>query len=306
MGGTVETLFREYKVYIKYVLLFSAAYLVKCVFEFLYNRSAAGQDTRQVEETADEADSPLYEASGKSVVEDSQGNYFYDKYLTDTESEKNVHIPFSLPRFEPEEMKKRARDFYELVNKRRSCRFFSPDPVPRDVLEQCILAAGTSPSGAHTEPWQFVVVYNKEDRLAIREIVEDEEKVNYERRMGKNWLQDLAKIKTTFVKEYISDADCIILVFKSPFHYKNGVKHNNWYYEASVSISVGILLCALNNVGLVTVTSTPMNCGPAIRRLLGRPEHEKLAFLLPVGYPANSATVPDLHRKPLDKICTFI
>ncbi|XP_063693890.1 uncharacterized protein LOC134825581 [Bolinopsis microptera] len=301
------SLLKEYKVYVKYLILFSLAYLVKCVFEYLYNRSSilnnvADSSAPNVIESGDKADSPLFDNSDKTVVEESQGDYFYNKYLTDTESEKNIHIPFSLPRFEVDEMKTRARQFYEVVNTRRSCRFFSPDPVPRDVLEHCILAAGTSPSGAHTEPWQFVVVYNKEDREIIREIVEDEEKVNYERRMGKKWLQDLAKIKTTFVKEYISEADCIILVFKEPFHYKDNVKHNNWYYEASVSISVGILLCALNNVGLVTVTSTPMNCGPAIRRLLGRPDHEKLAFLLPVGYPATSATVPALKRKTIDQI----
>ena len=280
---SVETLLKEYRTLVKYAVLLFAAYIVRCLFQYLYNRSIR-EKTNSL--------SPVAELNN------------YDKYSKNVESEK--HIPFTLPRYEVDEMRTRARQFYEQANKRRSCRYFSSDPVPRDVVEQCILALGTSPSGAHTEPWKLVVVYSMEEKLAIRQIVEEEEKVNYERRMGRDWVQDLAKFGTNCVKEYISEADCIILVFKEPFHYKDGVKNNNWYYECSVSISVGILLCALNNVGLVTVTSTPMNSGPAIRRLLNRPSHEKLAFLLPVGYPSTTATVPDLKRKSLSEICTFI
>lgn len=302
----VFTRLKDYRLYVKYLILFFAACFVRRVFEYLYTLNTP-RETSSVELAAQNTDTPLFEdktAPGEDTV--TNGNYFYSKYLGDITSDDNQPIPFSLPRYDSADMLERARSFYHSVNQRRSCRYFSSDPVPREVIEQCILAAGTSPSGAHTEPWHFVVVCAAEERRLIREIVEEEERVNYERRMGRSWLQDIARIKTSYVKEYISDAPFVILVFKEPYHIREGVKHNNWYYEASVSISVGILLCALNNVGLVTVTSTPMNCGPAIRRLLNRPEHEKLAFLLPVGYPSSTATVPDLKRKQLSQISTFI
>lgn len=137
----------------------------------------------------------------------------------------------------------------------------------------------------------------------VRLIIEEEEELNYRQRMGDKWVQDLSKLKTNWIKDYLDEAPYLILVFKQTYGIMSGNKKKTHYYnEISVSISCGILLAALQNVGLVTVTSTPLNCGPRLRVLLQRPVNEKLLMLLPVGYPAPNATVPDLARKPLDKI----
>eukprot|EP00064_Thunnus_orientalis_P007263 superscaffoldBa00000794_g7283 len=163
--------------------------------------------------------------------------------------------------------------------------------------------AGTAPSGAHTEPWTFIVVSDPETKHQVRLIVEEEEEVNYRQRMGDKWVHDLAKLRTNWIKEYLDEAPYLILIFKQTYGIlPNGKKKTHYYNEISVSISCGILLAALQNVGLVTVTSTPLNCGPQLRLLLKRPANEKLLMLLPVGYPASDATVPDLNRKPLDDI----
>ncbi|XP_047344238.1 iodotyrosine deiodinase 1 isoform X3 [Vespa velutina] len=166
---------------------------------------------------------------------------------------------------------------------------------------------GTAPSGAHTEPWSFVVVSNKTMKSRIREIVEREEEINYKKRMGKKWTSDLRPLRTNWIKEYLTTAPYLILVFKQVYGFlPNGKRKVHYYNEMSVSIACGILLTAIEYTGLVTLTSTPLNCGPAIRALLARPINEKLVLLLPVGYPAKDATVPDLQRKSLSEILTEI
>lgn len=223
------------------------------------------------------------------------------------EEEDTPHVPYSPERYLEDAMVERSQDFYSVMNQRRSVRFISPEPVPREVINNVIRTAGTAPSGAHTEPWTFVVVSDPETKHQIRLIVEEEEEVNYRQRMGDKWVLDLAKLKTNWIKEYLDVAPYLILIFKQTYGIlPNGKKKTHYYNEISVCISCGILLAALQNVGLVTVTSTPLNCGPQLRQLLKRPINEKLLMLLPVGYPASDATVPDLKRKQLDDIMVHI
>ncbi|XP_071941765.1 iodotyrosine deiodinase-like [Antedon mediterranea] len=210
-------------------------------------------------------------------------------------------------RYPTDEMLTRSRNFYEEMNKRRSVRFFSDEPVALNVIENVLLTAGTAPSGAHTEPWFFAVVSNPEVKSSIREIVEEEEQINYAKRMGQKWLDDLEVIKTTWRKPYIDTAPYVIVVFKQVYGLKkDGTRIVHYYNEMSSSICVGFLLAALQNAGLATVTSTPMNAGPRLRQLLGRPVNEKAILLLPVGFPSNDATVPNFHRKPLEELMVTI
>ncbi|XP_055043849.2 iodotyrosine deiodinase [Misgurnus anguillicaudatus] len=231
-----------------------------------------------------------------------------DNDWTESENEDNLtHIPYTPPRYAAAEMLERSEKFYSLMNLRRSVRFISPEPVPREVINNVIRAAGTAPSGAHTEPWTFVVVSDADVKHKIREIVEEEEEINYKQRMGDNWVHDLKRLRTNWVKEYLDIAPYLILIFKQTYGVlPNGKKKTHYYNEISVSISCGILLAALQHVELVTVTTTPLNCGPQLRSLLQRPANEKLLMLLPVGYPASDATVPDLKRKDLNDIMVSV
>ena len=199
-------------------------------------------------------------------------------------------------------MKLHSLTFYEHLNKRRSIRDLSSDPIPMEIIENIIRAAGTSPSGAHSEPWTFVVVKDPKIKSQIREIIEQEEYLNYDRRMGEKWVKDLQFVGTTHEKPYLEEAPYLILVFKQIYHIEDGVRYAHYYYEISTAIACGILVTAIHNAGLVTVVTTPLNSGVALKELLGRPENEKLMVLLPVGYPAEEAKVPDVQRKPLEKI----
>ncbi|NXL78213.1 IYD1 deiodinase, partial [Leptocoma aspasia] len=241
------------------------------------------------EDLKDGTDHPLQEEEGE---EEWQG------------LEENVaHVPFTGERYSEAEMIERSQAFYELLSKRRSVRFLSDEPVPREVIDNVIRTAGTSPSGAHTEPWTFVVVQDPYLKHKIREIVEEEEEINYKKRMGDRWVNDLKRLRTNWIKEYLDTAPYLILIFKQVYGcLPNGKKKTHYYNEISVSIACGILLAALQNAGLYTVTSTPLNCGPQLRVLLQRPANEKLLLLLPVGYPKKDATVPALTRKPLEDI----
>lgn len=212
-------------------------------------------------------------------------------------------IPFKFERIPEGEMLQRSKDFYLTLNKRRSIRFFSTDPIPSEVLENIVRAAGTAPSGAHCEPWTFVVVRDPKLKSQIRDIVEQEEYTNYDRRMGDKWVHDLQFINTTHEKSYLDDAPAIILVIKQQYHIdENQVKHPHYYFEISTAIAAGVLITAIHMAGLVTVTTTPLNAGVALRELLGRPSNEKVMLLLPVGYPSHDASVPDVKRKPLEDI----
>eukprot|EP00731_Ephydatia_muelleri_P029759 Em0021g282a len=212
-------------------------------------------------------------------------------------------IPYDFARVSEKDMIARSETFYQQMNKRRSIRHFSTDPVPLEVINNIIKTAGTSPSGAHSEPWTFVVVRDPQLKAKVRDIVEQEEYTNYDRRMGDKWVNDLKFVRTTHEKPYLEDAPYIILVFKQAYHIgPDGHKYIHYYYEMSTAIACGILVAAIHNAGLVTVTTTPLNAGSALRSLLGRPDNEKAMLLLPVGYPSRDATVPAVSRKPLNDI----
>ncbi|XP_055912443.1 iodotyrosine deiodinase [Eupeodes corollae] len=214
--------------------------------------------------------------------------------------EESEHIPFqgasmTLPGG--------AEDFYMVVNDRRSIRSFSNKPIPIEVIETCIKAAGTSPSGAHTEPWTFCVISEPSIKAQIREIIEAEEYLNYSQRMHRQWTADLRPLRTDHIKEYLTVAPYLILIFKQIYGFKaDGSRKQHYYNEISVSIATGILLCALQAAGLNSLVTTPLNCGPALRTLLNRPQNEKLLVLLPVGYASEDCKVPNLKRKALDDI----
>lgn len=172
------------------------------------------------------------------------------------------HVPYKPERLSDEEMLERSVAYYRHLNTRRSVRHFSSDPVPQKVIENIILTAGTSPSGAHSEPWTFVVVKDPEIKKQIREIVEQEEYLNYDRRMGDRWVRDLQFVRTTHEKPYLESAPYIIIVFKQAYHTgEDGTRHAHYYFEISTAIACGILVTAIHNAGLSTVTTTPLNAG---------------------------------------------
>ncbi|ELT95766.1 hypothetical protein CAPTEDRAFT_113387 [Capitella teleta] len=223
------------------------------------------------------------------------------------DEEETGHIPYSHTKYNESEMLERAVAFYNEMNSRRTVRDFSDRPVPIEVIKRIIHTAGTSPSGAHTEPWTYVVISNKEVKKQVRHIIEDEEEINYAKRMGQTWVDDLKVLRTNWEKPYLETAPYIIVVFKQSYGtHADGSRKVHYYNELSIAISVGIMLCAIQNAGLVTVTSTPMNSGPRLRTLLKRPANEKVVLLLPIGFAADDATVPDFKRKPIDDIMVSV
>ncbi|XP_066585038.1 iodotyrosine deiodinase isoform X2 [Prorops nasuta] len=274
-------------------------FVLSCVvFNLLLNRSKA-KNTEKTTKRGEKFEDPADESEEEILNNDNEEEPALPKNLE--------HVPYKYDKPTEQDLIDRARKFYELTNARRTLRFFSPDPVPKEVIREIIKAAGTSPSGAHTEPWTFVAISSLKAKSQIREIVEREEEINYRKRMGKKWTTDLQPLKTDWVKEYLTTAPYLILVFKQIYGIlPNGKRKVHYYHEMSVSIACGILITAIQFAGLVTLTSTPLNCGPAIRNLLERPANEKLVLLLPVGYPATNSTVPALRRKPLSEILVEI
>lgn len=217
--------------------------------------------------------------------------------------EDTAHIPYRPTKRSDEEILKRSKEYYELMAERRTVRLFSQEPIPQEVWDNLIKTAGTSPSGAHTEPWTFIVVQDTETKEAIRNIVEEEEELNYRKRMSRQWVTDLKPFATKPVKPYLSDAPALVLVFRQTHSWReDGKKRMHYYSEISTAIAAGILLTAIQYCGLVALTSTPLNCNARLRNLLSRPVNERLELLLPVGRPHKEATVPDLNRKTLDEI----
>ncbi|MBX2846239.1 MAG: nitroreductase family protein [Saprospiraceae bacterium] len=199
-------------------------------------------------------------------------------------------------------MLERSQAFYELLDQRRSIRFFSDKDVPVEVLENCIKAASTAPSGAHKQPWTFCLISNSEVKSAIRKAAEEEEYTNYNGRMSERWLEDLKKFGTDWEKPFLEIAPYLIIVFKKSYDLTEaGEKTNNYYVNESVGIATGMLLAALHNAGLATLTHTPspMNF---LAEVLERPKNEKAFLLIPVGYPTEDCTVPNIERKGLDDI----
>jgi len=217
-------------------------------------------------------------------------------------SPRYTPVPLQFDRLDPEEALARSREFTETMEARRSVRLFSPEPVPRELIDNALTVAGTAPSGAHQQPWTFALVSDPETKAKLREAAEKEERDFYERRATDEWKEAIEPIGTDWVKTHITDAPYVIVVFEQPWRPgPDGTKIKHYYVRESVGIAVGFLLAALQVSGLCALTHTPSPMG-FLRELLDRPENERPFILIPVGYPADNAIVPDLSRKPLDEI----
>lgn len=204
------------------------------------------------------------------------------------------------------EMERRARQLREEMQRRRSVRDFSGRPVPREVLEDCLRVAGSAPSGANLQPWHFVVVSDPGVKARIREEAEAEERRFYEERAPEEWLEKLEPLGTGPEKPYLETAPYLIVVFARSYGLdEEGEKVTHYYVQESVGIATGMLITALHRAGLVTLTHTPSPMG-FLREILDRPENERPYLLLPVGYPDPDAEVPELEKKDLDEITTWI
>lgn len=210
-------------------------------------------------------------------------------------------IPFRPTAYPPGEMLERSHSFYELMNRRRTVRDFSDKPVPAELIEQIILTASTAPSGANKQPWTFCLVSDPAIKKAIREAAEKEEYTNYHGRMSDEWLDDLKSLGTNWEKPFLETAPYLIVVFKKSWEQAGAEKLKNYYVMESVGLATGFLLAALHYAGLVALTHTPspMNF---LQEILKRPENEKPFLLIPVGYPAENAEVPDISRKSLEEV----
>jgi iodotyrosine deiodinase len=211
-------------------------------------------------------------------------------------------VPLVFERLPAEESVARSRGFLDLVRSRRSVRRFSREPVPPELVENAVAAAGTAPSGANLQPWTFVIISDADVKERIREAAEEAERDFYERLAPADWLEALRPLGTDFAKEHLTDAPYLIAVFEQAYGTDSaGRKRKHYYAKESVGIAVGLLLASLHAAGLVALTHTPSPMG-YLRRILERPRNERPFVLIPVGYPAEDCEVPDIARKPLDEI----
>ena len=208
--------------------------------------------------------------------------------------------------YPPGEMLRRASEFNAELQRRRTIRAFSPRPVAREVIEQCLLAAGSAPSGAHLQPWHFVAVSDPAVKANIRARAEAAEREFYNGVAPKEWLEALAPLGTDENKPYLETAPWLIAVFAQLWGVEpNGEHRKHYYVQESVGIASGFLIAALHHAGLATLTHTPSPMGFLAERL-GRPENERAVMLVVAGYPAEGARVPDIQRKPLGEIARFV
>jgi nitroreductase len=212
-------------------------------------------------------------------------------------------VVYESPRLAEEEMRRRASSFYGLMTERRSIRTFDTTAVPKDLIETAILTAGTAPSGAHQQPWTFVVVGDSDTKRRIRLAAEEEERTNYlDGRMPEDWQEEIARLGTSWQKPYLEDAPWIVVLFEQRYSdNEDGSRRKHYYVKESVGIAAGMFIAALHNMGLVTLTHTPSPMA-FLTRLLDRPANERPFILFPVGYPAPGSLVPRLERKPLDDL----
>jgi iodotyrosine deiodinase len=213
-----------------------------------------------------------------------------------------VPLPYISPN--EETLLQQSSSFYQSINQRRSVRHFSKQAVPREVIENIVLAASTAPSGAHKQPWTFCAVSNPEIKAAIRKAAEEEEYLNYTKRMSEQWLKDLEPFGTAWEKPMLTDAPWLIVVYRKAFDLVEGEKMKNYYINESVGIACGMLLTAIHETGLVALTHTPSPM-QFLCAILNRPSNEKAYLLIPVGYPVKNCQVPDIKRKELNEIAQF-
>lgn len=214
-------------------------------------------------------------------------------------------IPYNHEKISPEESIKNSKNFYEFMNKRRTIRDFSSEKFPREIIENCIKTAGTGPSGANKQPFTYVVVDDPIIKKEIRKAAEAEEKEFYDHKITDEWRNDLAHLGTDWKKPFLEIAPYLIVVFKQNYGLDSeGNKTKHYYINESVGISMGMLIASIHNAGLCALTHTP-NPMEFIRKILKRPENEKPIVIIPVGYPAENVNVPDIKRKPLEKILVW-
>ncbi len=205
-----------------------------------------------------------------------------------------------------EEMKQRASSFRTDMQRRRSVRSFSSRPIPREVIEDCLLTAGSVPSGANMQPWYFVVVDNPEQKKRIRDAAEKEEYKFYHGSAGEQWLDALSHLGTDYQKPFLEAAPYLIVIFNRSYGIlPDGQKVKHYYVRESVGIATGALITAIHNAGLVALPYTPAKMG-FLNSILGRPENERPFLVLVVGYLAEQAMVPEIKKKSLDEISTFM
>jgi iodotyrosine deiodinase len=199
-----------------------------------------------------------------------------------------------------------AADLRARMRERRTVRMFSGDPVPEQVVLDAIAVASTAPSGAHQQPWTFVLVKDPEVRRRIRDAAEHEERVSYAGRLGEEWLDALRPLGTDDVKPHLTDAPVLVVVFQQRYYLEpDGSRRKHYYVDESVGIAVGMLLTALHLSGLAALTHTPSPMG-FLGEVLGRPRNEKAFAVIPIGYPADDCVVPDLVRKSLDQVVVTV
>ncbi|MCB9262093.1 MAG: nitroreductase family protein [Flavobacteriales bacterium] len=213
-------------------------------------------------------------------------------------------IPYRFDEVPEDELRQWVNQLYKKLNGRRTVREFSDKMVSIEVMEKLILTAGTAPSGANKQPWTFCAVNNAELKRKIKEAAEKEEFENYHGRMSEEWLKDLEQFGTNWQKPFLEIAPWLIIVFRKSYDFDGIKKSKNYYVQESVGIACGMLITAIHNAGLVCLTHTPspMNF---LSQVLERPENEKPFLLIPVGYPAINATVPNIKRKALNEISQF-
>ncbi len=213
-------------------------------------------------------------------------------------------IPYQSTYSDKIDVEQVSSSHFEFQNMRRSVREFSDKPIPKVVIENLIKTASTAPSGAHKQPWTFCAVSDPKIKSEIRKAAEKEEYENYHGRMSDDWLEDLKPFGTDWYKEFLEIAPWLIIVFRKNYDMIDGEKTKNYYVQESVGLACGFLLSAIHKAGFVSLTHTPspMNF---LQKILNRPENERPFLLIPVGYPAEDAKVPDLERKSLDEIAVF-
>ncbi len=222
---------------------------------------------------------------------------------------KHDTLPYTaLPEYDDAERIARSKAFYEAIKTRRSCRYFSDAPIARAVIENAILAAGTAPNGANHQPWHFAVIESMDKKTALRAAAEAEEREFYEDKASEEWLDALEPLGTDSDKPFLEIAPYLIVVFgQRKGGLRSGEMKQNYYVNESIGIASGMLITALHDAGLATLTHTP-NPMKFLNKICDRPSTEKPMMVLVVGKPAKNATIPvhATYKKPLDEISSWL
>jgi len=218
----------------------------------------------------------------------------------------NPHIPLNFHEYTPIEMRQRAAEFYAEIKTRRSVRDFADQPVPREIIETCLRAAGTAPNGANLQPWHFVAISDPEVKRSIRLASEEVERQFYQQKAPQEWLDALEPLGTKISKPFLEQAPWLVVIFAQNHGVAaDGSKVSHYYVQESVGIATGFLIAALHHAGLACLTYTPSPMR-FLNKIFDRPSNEKPFLILVVGFPAEAASVPDITKKPLDEIATFL